>query len=265
MTTDNKIIDLSNIFKDFNINLSSSESNAITAPASINKSLKEETNQLTYHCTTGITPNSPSPTLDETLYGIRIQCERYGGGSNTNKSGLLFEQNTCLYSLCKTIGFIDNTTYNCKSKLSTKQHNNKVLTCCTKNSFKKIVATKYQKDMYREPDDALIIDEPGHATTIYIIEKKAQFQSGSIDEKLFAIKYYLEDYKLNFGADFNIKYILCMSSYLWDCIENPVNKNGKSNKWKNYKQLMASPDIFLVNGDNDYESQIKNIIPELNI
>jgi len=119
--------------------------------------------------------------------------------------------------------------------------------------------------MYREPDDALIIDEPGHVTTIYIIEKKEQHQSGSIDEKLFAVKYYLEDYKLNFGPEFNIKYILCVSSYLWDCIENPVNKNGKYNKWKNYKQLICSGDIFIINGDNDYESQIKKFIPELNI
>ena len=27
----------------------------------------------------------------------------YGGGSNTNKAGLLFEQKACLYSLCKEI------------------------------------------------------------------------------------------------------------------------------------------------------------------
>lgn len=239
MSTDNKIIELSNIFKDFNINLLSYESNMITTPVStvtIDKSLKDETKQLTY-----------------------------GGGSNTNKSGLQFEQNTCLYSLCKKLNFIDDNSYNCKSKLSTKQYNNKILTCCTKNSFKKIIYTKFQIEMYREPDDALIITAAEHKPMIYIIEKKAQFQSGSIDEKLFAIKYYLEDYKLNFGTNFDIKYILCMSSYLWDCIENPVNKNGKYNKWKNYKQLMASPDIFIVNGDNDYESQIKNIIPELNI
>ena len=189
----------------------------------------------------------------------------YGGGSNTNKAGLLFEQNACLYSLCKEIGFIDNATYSSKSKLSTKQHNNKVLTCCSKNSFKKLINTKYQLDMYREPDDALIIDEPGRTTTIYIIEKKEQHQSGSIDEKLFAVKYYLEDYKLNFGPEFNIKYVLCVSSYLWDCIENPINKNGKYNKWKNYKLLICSEDIFIINGDNDYETQIKKMIPELNI
>lgn len=196
---------------------------------------------------------------------LKPDLKTYGGGSNTNKAGLLFEQNTCLYSLCKKIGFIDNITNSYKSKLSTKQYNSKVLTCCSKNSFKKLINTKYQLGIYREPDDALIIDEPGHTTTIYIIEKKEQHQSGSIDEKLFAVKYYLEDYKLNFGPNFNIKYILCVSAYLWNCIETPVNKNGKYNKWKNYKQLICSDDISIINGDNDYETQIKKYIPELNI
>lgn len=237
----NKIIDLTNVFKDFKISSKS---------------------KLKTQCVvTLITSPLKIDALDQE--SISNNPLTHGGGENTNKSGLIFEKKTCLYSLCKKHGFIDNYDINCKSKMSIKHISGKELICCTKNSFKKIINTKYQKEMYREPDDAFIINNPGHNTKIYIIEKKAQFQSGSIDEKLFAVKYYLEDYKLNFGDGFDIKYILCVSSYLWDCIEKPINKNKKFNKWKNYKNLMASPDIFIINGDNDYESQIKTIISEL--
>jgi hypothetical protein len=187
----------------------------------------------------------------------------YGGGANTNKTGLSFEKKTCLFTLCKEHEFVVEPSY-CISNLVYKTYPDYKLYCCSKNSFKQFVGTQFKKEMYREPDDAFIVIKQNGPTKVYIIEKKTQNQSGTIDEKLFAVNYYLADYKLNFGSGFEIIYILCLSSYLWNCIENPKNKNGRYNKWKNYKQLI-SPEIKLINGDNDYKKQVLEAIPELQV
>ena len=104
----------------------------------------------------------------------------HGGGANTNKFGLKFEQDTSLSEALINAGYrvVGNNVYSSGERIA-------------------LIASKY--DLYRRllepngidwtkfiskrllPDDALYVYE---TNTVYIIEKKFQHSAGSVDEKL---------------------------------------------------------------------------------
>jgi hypothetical protein len=140
-----------------------------------------------------------------------------GGGANTNKYGLHFEQTTSLKTLLESqAGFEvrgDNVYKN----------GNKVGQLCGKAKIytdilraKKIDYTQYiSKRLY--PDEAILV-----GNTVYIIEKKFQSGAGSVDEKLQTCDFKKKQYaKLFAPAGLTAEYIYILSDWFrQDCYKD---------------------------------------------
>jgi len=133
----------------------------------------------------------------------------HGGGARTNLHGLKFEQITSLKdSLRKVGGFkIKKNEVYYKSEL--------IGILCEKNALYNYLLEEYAVD-YRMilskkliPDDAIIIK-----STLYIIEKKFQNVSGSVDEKLQTCDFKLKQYKrLVASTDLKVEYIYVLNDW----------------------------------------------------
>lgn len=134
-----------------------------------------------------------------------------GGGAETNRNGLHFEQTTelkdifLLHSDFKVIG----------DDIYTKENNTKVATLYQKHAlYKNLLIPKgvdYRNYISKRllPDDSILIYS---TSTLYIIEKKFQHGAGSVDEKLQTCDFKLKEYT-RLLAPLNIKveycYFLC--------------------------------------------------------
>ena len=132
----------------------------------------------------------------------------YGGGAQTNANGLLFEQETDLKSAILSIdGYSisgNRVLYNneyvgiiaAKHKLYT------VILEPRNIDYKQLISKKLL------PDEGLYIDS---IRTMFIVEKKFQNTSGSVDEKLQTCAFKLQQYKKLFsplGIDVKYLYVL---------------------------------------------------------
>ena len=104
----------------------------------------------------------------------------YGGGANTNVNGLKFEQTTSLDSTLVRKGFeiIDNEVYYHDRKIGWSVGKNKLY---TKFLTPQNIDYKQYNSKRWQPDECFINELN---QTAYIIEKKFQNSSGSVDEKL---------------------------------------------------------------------------------
>ena len=109
------------------------------------------------------------------------QANRFGGGANTNRNGLHFEQTTSLNTALQNAGFIINN--NCEV-----YYRNQLLGySINQDEFSTVflrlngVNDRAINSKRWKPDEAFINELN---KTVYIIEKKFQHTSGSVDEKL---------------------------------------------------------------------------------
>lgn len=145
----------------------------------------------------------------------------YGGGANTNQTGLAFEKETSLNDALIEIGYHikDNEVYDI--------HDNFIGLSVSKYDFyKKFLEIDYigpDKDKlikvnYKQynskrwlPDEAFVNNLN---KTVYIIEKKYQEQSGSIDEKLPNCHFKKLEYeKLCNPKGYNVEFIYVLSDW----------------------------------------------------
>ena len=128
---------------------------------------------------------------------------KFGGGAQTNKNGLSFEQTTSLDQALINAGYkvIDHIVYKDGVKLGMSVPQKKLYTC-----FLTPIGINYADYNSKEwhPDEAFI--NLGNRTA-YIIEKKFQNCAGSVDEKLPSSHYKKEEYQklfapLNFAVEF---------------------------------------------------------------
>ncbi|MDE5764048.1 MAG: hypothetical protein K2I00_03685, partial [Ruminococcus sp.] len=114
----------------------------------------------------------------------------HGGGANTNVNGLHFEQTTSLNDVLIDNGFIVNNG-------EVHDKNNQLIGYSKpKHQFRKFLKSNgVDLDVNSDsllPDDAFINVQK---RVVYIIEKKFQNGSGSVDEKLQTCSYKLSQYK----------------------------------------------------------------------
>ena len=119
------------------------------------------------------------------------QANRFGGGANTNRNGLHFEQTTSLNTALQNAGFIiDN---NCEV-----YYRNQLLGySINQDEFSTVflrqngVNDRAINSKRWKPDEAFIneLDK-----TVYIIEKKFQHTNGSVDEKLATFPFKIREY-----------------------------------------------------------------------
>jgi len=128
------------------------------------------------------------------------------GGSNTNKNGLPYEEFTDLKS--NTIHIMDNVIefkgYSRKFKKANKSNLHKYMKKINQMNIELIPAQGC-----KQPDEAYI-DETDK--TIFIIEKKFQQTSGSVDEKIQTGPFKKYHYEELFPK-FKIYYIYCLSDW----------------------------------------------------
>lgn len=160
----------------------------------------------------------------------------YGGGNRTNINGLKFEQETSLNdALLNLKGYSINgikVLYNNKEiGLSVPQ--TKLYTKFLKE--KGINYKDYVSKQYR-PDEALYLYS---TNTIYIIEKKFQHGSGSVDEKLQTcdFKKYIFT-KLLAPLNINVEYIYVLNDWFKkDCYTDVLKYITSKNCYYYYNEI----------------------------
>lgn len=135
---------------------------------------------------------------------------RHGGGAQTNKNGLDFEQATSLNEAFIKEGFEIKNHYDVYYNGQLLGHS------INKAKFSTYFLKKYDVDykMYNskrwDPDEAFINLQ---TQTVYIIEKKFQKSEGSVDEKLATFPFKIREYqKLLTPIGFKIIYIYLLSA-----------------------------------------------------
>ena len=151
------------------------------------------------------------------------------GGANTNKNGLAYEQVTDLkdrFQICKKVN--KTNIY----EVVFKSHSD-VYINANKSALHKYMHEKGEKNLdlhpaagCKEPDEAYI--DHKHSK-IFIIEKKFQQGSGSVDEKIQTGVFKQLHYKELF-PNFKIYYIYCLSDWFkqneYSSILNYLKING---------------------------------------
>lgn len=138
-------------------------------------------------------------------------ANKSGGGAQTNINGLLFEQTTSLDDALREAGFIisENHVYDPKANLVglslPKYDLYKTLLKIHGIDYRDKISKRYL------PDDSFLNIS---TNVLYIIEKKFQSQSGSVDEKLatFPFKRYVYE-RLVDGLNLQIKYLYVLSDW----------------------------------------------------
>ena len=143
----------------------------------------------------------------------------YGGGAQTNKNGLLFERDTSLDEAFIESGYIvENFEVYDKEK-------NLIGLSIPKNSLYKNFLEKENIDYKKYNSKKWLPDEAFlnfSNKTIYIIEKKYQETSGSVDEKLPNCDFKKKEYtKLFSPLGIKVEFIYILSAWF----ENPMYRD----------------------------------------
>ena len=168
------------------------------------------------------------------------------GGANTNAKGKTFEEETSNEHRLLENGFT-------KTKYTLEKDNiSEKISYVSQGSLKKYMKEKYGKTLFRNPDEAYIIEYPdGRKPHLLILEKKAQNVAGSVDTKLLAGPLFREEYELSLDNEFRVQYAFCVSSFLQRYIESDKTK------WVIFNKLMEKHEIPILFGDSpDYFSTL---------
>lgn len=138
------------------------------------------------------------------------------GGAATNHNGLAFEEKTNNGSRLLASGFNKvklpgggKYAYYLEGTLLTG------IPChfVTQGGLKSYIQEKFKKTLWREPDEAYILNPSSSTPTICILEKKNQNTAGSVDTKLALASYFISEYK-SVLPTFTIRYAFCVSDFL---------------------------------------------------
>lgn len=141
----------------------------------------------------------------------------HGGGANTNRNGLRFEQETDLYEALTNIGFSiseRNVVYD--------QNGHCLGIIAPKKQLYKLILEPEGIDWRNYISKLLLPDEALlnlTNNTVYIIEKKFQNGSGSVDEKLQTCDFKKKQYqKLFYDTNYRVEYIyVCNNWFQQEC------------------------------------------------
>lgn len=184
------------------------------------------------------------------------------GGKQTNINGLSFEKYTCNYNNLRQDGFVEKSiNSSCKNSFYLmKNIGSKTVYYTTKIGLKHLIKEKFNKDIFKQPDEAYLVhDSLSQKYKLYIIEKKFQNVSGSVDEKLLACDGIRQMYRLafaNIDTVVSVEYIFCLSDYFKNLFEN-----DPSDKYKLIKYIIESYGVKILYGhDTDYFNKLSFLI-----
>nr|WP_302305468.1 hypothetical protein [Ruthenibacterium lactatiformans] len=144
-----------------------------------------------------------------------MAINRYGGGAKTNENGLRFEQETKLEEALRNAGY----TVSAQGVVKNNCGNQVALSAPKHNLYKRILkpmGINWKDRISKQllPDEALLNYTN---RTVYIIEKKFQHDSGSVDEKLQTCAFKKQQYqKLFSNTGYNVEYLYVCNDWFSD-------------------------------------------------
>jgi hypothetical protein len=163
------------------------------------------------------------------------------GGANTNATGLSYEQKTDLSSLCTTVMINNNycsIKFNGHRRIFIQLHKSKLHKYMKTH---KMMPTIPISAGCKSPDEAYLDNV---RKVLYIIEKKFQQTSGSVDEKIQTGAFKLYHYSELFPT-YKIYYIYCLSDWF------------KKDEYKSVLTYLEKQGIYIFWGsDPDYKTKI---------
>ena len=176
------------------------------------------------------------------------------GGAKTNENGKNFEKKTNNEENLLKNGYIKINLSKSKYYLS-KKFKNKTIDFVIQNNFKTYVNKFYNIEIFRNPDEAYIINYNSGKKIIKILEKKNQNVNGSVflrsfcEKELWSGPSLKREYELVLGEKINakIKYYFCINEFL----KNKFFSNQK--KYKILDSILQENNIKIFFGDDlDY-------------
>lgn len=159
------------------------------------------------------------------------------GGAKTTLFGKDFEKITCIEDDLISIGFKKKVMNNTKHGYYLKKKiNDMTVTYLTQSGMKTYFKSKYNIELYRNPDEAYIV-EYDDKIFVKIIEKKEQRCAGSVETKLWASPSLKREYEIVLGDDFIVEYALVVNKYFTKKFESTEQK------YINLKQILDEADI----------------------
>lgn len=177
------------------------------------------------------------------------------GGSNTNKSGLLFEKCTDMSVHLIRDGYHRHTIGKGKnSYYLQRNYANKAVYFTTQGGLKHLLKSRYNITIFRQPDEAYLIEYPHAPPQLKILEKKNQNTEGSVDQKLGLGGYMKREYYKCCEGRFDVHYAFTLSDYF-------KTKFAQDPKWTVTRQIMDDDDITIFFGhDPMYFNQLNSWI-----
>jgi hypothetical protein len=171
------------------------------------------------------------------------------GGANTNYYGKQFEEKTNNQQRLLEMGYTKNS-YTKKQKTAydyylSKTFEDKTIVFVLQNGLKMYMKNKYNIDLFRCPDEAYIIEYTNGRKIIKILEKKEQNVEGSVETKLWSGPSLKREYELVLGAEFEVFYGFCVSSFL----KKKITSNEK--KYTILHTIFTETNIAVLFGDDE--------------
>lgn len=191
-----------------------------------------------------IEPNQNNIILNEPLI---VNRGTGAGGSNTNVNGLSYEDKTNLNTL------LSEVSYTKKKQFKTIKFNgypNELIDVSKSNLYKYMNSIGEKSSLQpaagcKNPDEAYI---DNNKKIVFIIEKKFQQTSGSVDEKIQTGPFKKLHYSQQF-PNYKIYYIYCLSDWFKRTEYNSVLDYNKQNEI-----------VIFWGNDEDYKSKIIEFI-----
>jgi hypothetical protein len=170
------------------------------------------------------------------------------GGSNTNYYGKKFEEKTNNEYRLLEDGYTINSFSETSKKKYTyllKEFEDKTVVFVTQRTFRKYMKYKYNIDLFRDPDEAYIIEYKSGRKVIKILEKKEQNVEGSVETKLWSGPSLKREYEIIFDTNFEVFYGFCVSSFL------KSKFISQEKKYKILNTILSESNIHVLFGDDE--------------
>ena len=168
------------------------------------------------------------------------------GGANTNKTGKKFEEKTSNRERLLEMGFIENVTqkYNQRFVYLHKIMEEYSIVFVEQWDLQKYIKHNYNIDLFRNPDEAYIIEYNDGRKVIKILEKKTQNVEGSAETKLWSGPSLKREYEIVL-EEFEVEYCFCVSEFL----QKKILSNDK--KYVILNTILQESNIQVLFGDDE--------------
>lgn len=168
------------------------------------------------------------------------------GGANTNKTGKKFEEKTSNRERLLEMGFIENVTqkYNQRFVYLHKIMEEYSIVFVEQWDLQKYIKHNYNIDLFRNPDEAYIIEYNDGRKVIKILEKKTQNVEGSAETKLWSGPSLKREYEIVL-EEFEVEYCFCVSEFL----QKKILSNEK--KYVILNTILQESNIQVLFGDDE--------------